>query len=142
MHDEVSGENGFDLKAPCSEPLLNLYRRKSRRQQAIAASTRIHIVGDLLSLRCECGYHSDELVSGGVMSGVIDLFACANCRGVVSSLTWSAGYPGSPPEGVVATVCPLCGGRNLDPWGEGDLPAGPCPRCGHRVQTRSIGIAD
>lgn len=76
------------------------------------------------------------------MSGVIDLFVCADCREVVSAQTWSVGYRSDHPEGDVAPTCPRCGGGNTTPWGEGDTPAGACPRCGRRVQTESIGIAD
>jgi hypothetical protein len=38
------------------------------------------IVGHLLALRCVCGYASGSLVSGGVMSGVGDLFVCSDCN--------------------------------------------------------------
>jgi DNA-directed RNA polymerase subunit RPC12/RpoP len=76
------------------------------------------------------------------MSGVIDLFICADCRDVVSAQTWNVGYGGHEPQGDVTPTCPRCGRRTLHRWGEGVPPAGPCPRCGQAVETESIGIAD
>jgi hypothetical protein len=98
--------------------------------------------GHLLTVRCECGYESKNLVSGGVMSGVIELFVCSDCREVVSAQIWSVGYVGGDRTGEVEAICPYCGGRALAPWGDGDIPAGPCPRCARPVETESIGIAD
>ena len=78
-------------------------------------------VGDLLDLRCECGYRAeDELVSGLMMSGaVFELFVCGTCREVVSAETGS--YFDDPSEGAAPPECPLCGGRPLAPWGNGDI---------------------
>lgn len=99
-------------------------------------------MGDLLALQWECGYRADHLVSGGVMAGVIDLFICADCRDIISAQTWSVGYRSDHPQGEVAPTCPRCGGDTLQAWGEGAPLAGPCPHCGRRVQTESVGIAD
>jgi hypothetical protein len=99
-------------------------------------------VGHLLALRCECGYESKKLVSGGVMRGVIELFVCGDCREVVSAQTWSVGYGSDNRTGEVEAICPHCGGRALLPWGDGDIPAGSCPSCARRVETDWVGIAD
>lgn len=99
-------------------------------------------MGDLLKLECECGYRADHLVSGGVMSAVIDLFICADCGDVISAQTWSVGYGDDKAQGEVTPTCPSCGGGTLQSWGEGEPLAGQCPRCGRRVQTESVGIAD
>jgi hypothetical protein len=66
---------------------------------------RYRLVGHLLSLCCKRGYRSDELVSGGVMSGVIE-YLPADCRAVVSAQKWSVGHRGPHPEGIVAPQCP------------------------------------
>jgi hypothetical protein len=109
-------------------------------QNAVVSDNRW--VGHLLALRCECGYESTNLVSGGVMSGVIELFVCSDCREVVSAQTWSIGFGSDDRAGEVEAICPLCGSRALVAWGDGDIPTGPCPSCARRVETESIGIAD
>jgi hypothetical protein len=76
------------------------------------------------------------------MSGAFNLFTCGHCRAVVSAQTLSVGNPGSPPRGEVEPQCPNCGRRDPQPWGDGEPPAGQCPRCSRWVRTESIGIAD
>ena len=99
-------------------------------------------IGDLLDLRCRCGYRATNLVDGGLMSGVIHLFTCSRCSEVVSALTWSVGIVDGHPPGDVKATCPRCGGTELEPWGQGSPPQGGCPRCGEMVTAVSIGIAD
>lgn len=96
-------------------------------------------MGDVLALRCVCGYSPGDLDSGGLMTGAVRLFMCANCRDVVSALTLSFERPASY---LVAPACPRCGTTRIEPWGEGQPPAGACPRCGMHVQTEVVGIAD
>ena len=99
-------------------------------------------MGHLLALRCDCGYRADNLVSDGLFSGVAEVFICRDCLEVVSALVWSSGYLEEIAPGPVAPECPRCGGRDLERFGDGGIPAGPCPRCGRQVATESIGIAD
>ena len=99
-------------------------------------------IGNLLELKCRCGYQATNLVDGGLMSGVSHLFTCPRCVDVVSALTWSVGILDEHPPGDVEATCPGCGGTELEPWGQGAPPQGGCPRCGETVSTVSIGIAD
>jgi DNA-directed RNA polymerase subunit RPC12/RpoP len=99
-------------------------------------------IGNLLDLRCRCGYRATNLVDGGLMSGVSHLFTCSHCAEVVSALTWSVGILDEHPPGDVKATCPRCGGTELELWGQGSPPQGGCPRCGETVSTVSIGIAD
>lgn len=100
-------------------------------------------VGDLLQLRCTCGYYAQYLVTGGIMSGVMELFACRTCVEVVPALTWSAGGLGAEhTPGTVVPVCEKCGNTLVAQWGSGAPPTGPCPRCKRAVTTTSVGIAD
>lgn len=96
-------------------------------------------IGDLLDLSCACGYRATDLDKGVLMSGVSDLFTCSRCADVVSA--WVGRWPDDPPGSVKAT-CPQCDGGELEPWGRGTPPRGPCPRCGEMVSTVSVGIAD
>jgi hypothetical protein len=93
-------------------------------------------------VRCSCGYHSERLVSAAVFGGVSEVFTCLSCREVVSAFVSGTGYDRGFPAGPVTPKCGHCGGTELVPFGGGDVPVGPCPRCGKPVQTELIGIAD
>ena len=78
-------------------------------------------IGNLLELKCRCGYQATDLVDGGLMSGVSHLFTCPRCVDVVSALTWSVGILDEHPPGDVEATCPGCGGTELEPWGKAPL---------------------
>lgn len=96
-------------------------------------------VADVLAMRCGCGYSRRELDSGGLMAGVVALFRCADCQDIVSAAT---GLIDRGELHWVEPLCPGCGATGIEPWGEGEPPAGVCPRCGKSVQTEVVGIAD
>ena len=78
------------------------------------------------------------MTEGGLFAGVMELFACGDCRDVIGTLVFSTGRYDIAPPGPVDPRCPHCGGRKLTPWSA----PGPCPRCGDEVQARTVGIAD
>src|SRR5690349_7735703 len=97
-------------------------------------------MGHLLAVVCSgCGYRSGFLVEGSAVAGSFELFACPDCREVVSVLTYSSGLGGAVAE--QERKCCACGGRRLTRWREGDE-SGLCPRCGAEAAIDSIGIAD
>jgi hypothetical protein len=75
-------------------------------------------VGDVVEIRCACGYHTRDLAAGGLFSGLAELFTCRTCVAVVSALVWGSGYD-EDLDGELKPTCPDCNGDDLvDPVDE------------------------
>lgn len=98
-------------------------------------------MGHLLRVNCGCGYENDRLASNGLFAGLAAVFTCPSCTELVTALYWGSGYAGGP-VGDVLPRCPRCESTAIERWGDGDMPHGPCPKCGRDIVSESIGIAD